>query len=988
MPDQSALEFLKGGDSTTNALAPLTAQTVSGNQLPSALAGPPDSLAAKMIAPRTFAGAEAKSEQRFIRETQNIAGETPYDPQSEVGGLTRMMLGFRRSKESQITYLQNKYGAENVRMDARGDPMVRVLDETTQKPKFIPIDADKLTGNDFIDLIGAAPELAGSIIAMRKGKKLPGGTFRDLTLSALGAESAGALKDIAFQTMDSGTPDFGEIGRSRSLAVPVDIAAGAALGLFTKAAAKVVTPFGDRPGPLQFDAAEAKNYFKSRYGIDIPFSPGEQTGNSFLMRVEAMMRKLPGASGKFAEIKQNQEDAFRKIQDIALGKTTPTDLIPSSEEVGAKAISALESKISPTVSAAEKTRQAAGISATGAIRANVAELTKPAPELYSSEVGAAIRKRVISDREAFQGQANALYEQAKSLPGGRDKLLEPTKLAGDAKQILEKELPTKYVVKEVPTGILDEQGQMVTRTESGREVIKEFVPDKVVGKLKELASLKGQKFSLEELIQMRNDVSNDIKVGESIPGVQTHFLGKIRDLLTNSIEESTGKLEGGALKSAWEKANTFYRENVGKFHTKGISSILQPTDSPGHVGDSEIVGRLLQGTSKANDLFREMSDFLGKDSPEFSSLKRSVADELLARSSISGENLIDGPTFLKNLEGLYSKNREIAESVFGKNTGELVSLAKASEMASNPNLKLDYESLKGLLGSAHGGDVYGKFVQAAKAQQELDKVYRNRILKAISQKNLSETPIEPEEFVDRFLNDASQRETEQIVTALHDQPEIMQRIRQKTVQKLFYDAARNPSPTDPILLHQDQTRLPSTESLIKAVGDSSNQRKLRTILGEETYRNVIELAKAIKPSESVERVFSTAGGLSAGMQVGSMLRGGDLSYLANFLKYRIGAELITNPAFQWWTKNQLLSGEAQHAAVNAMIASAPFITHMMQDFGETGAQNAIYKMKQSVDKSIEQSGKPKPTGQSWKDFLKGKGISSGPASSLLTTNAP
>lgn len=965
---------------TTHTATSLTPQTDAAVNM-SPLADRPGNdaeafLMGRMSRKRTLAGAEKAAKKQFVADTQRIAGETQFDPAGEIGGWNRLMLSFRRAKDAQISFLQNKYGSENVQLDARGEPMVKVIDESTQKPKFIPVDADKLSGNDFIDLIGAAPELAGSIIAMRKGKKLPGGVFKDLTMSALGAEGAGALKDIGVETFDTGSPDFKEIGKTRATMVPVDVAIGGALALFGKAATKVITPFGDKPGPIQFDAMQARDYFKTKYGIDVPFSPGEQTGNAFLMRVESMMKKLPGASGKFADVKKEQEAAFRKIQDIALGKATPGEVIPSSEEVGSAAIVALESKVGPITTAAERTRSSAGRSASDAIEDAVGKLTKPAPELYTSEVGAAIRKRVTADRDAFEVAAKDLYEKAKALPGGRDRILEPTSLPTDAARILNKELPAKDVIKEVPTGVLDAQGNMVTRTESGREILHEFVPEKVVGKLKELASLKGQKLSLEDLIQMRNDVTNDIKIGESIPGAQTHFLGKIRDTLTRAIVESTEKLPGGKLKAAWEQANAFYRDNVGKFHTGGIRGVLQPTESGAFVGDSEIVGRLLNGTSKANDLFRDMAEFLGKDSPEFGMLKRSIADEVLAKSSVSGEKLIDGAAFLKHLEKLYSSNREIAEQVFGKNAGELVSLAKASEMAQNPNIKIDYDALKGLLGSSRGGTVYAKFVEAAKAQQELDGVYRNKILKAIKQKNLSENPIEPEEFVDRFLSDASQRETEQIITSLHDQPELMQRIRQKTVQKLFFDSARKPSPTDPILLSQDQTRLPSTESLMQAIGDQASQKKLRTVLGEDTFRNVIEFAKAMKPGESTEQVFSTAGGLSAGMQVGAMLRGGDLAYLANFLKYRVGAELITNPTFQWWTKNQLLSGADQHAVVNAIIASAPFITHLMQDFGEKGAEQAVFSAKQSVDKSMQKdtADKSKPKTDKWRDFLKSKQV--------------
>lgn len=977
MDKESATAFLTGGkespDDAGKPLDELVADNIGkiDTLTSTALAGPVSDPMASFQRKRTLQGRMKEDQSKYLTETQQIAGETPFDPNKDVGGWERLMISFRREKDSQIKYLQNKYGERNVQLDARGNPMVKVMDETTKQPKFISTDADKLNANDFIDLIGSAPEMAGSIIAMRKGKTLAGGTMKDLVLSALGAEGAGALKDISVEAVDTGSPDWVSIAKDRATMVPVDIATGGAMALFGKALGKVVTPFGDKPGPIQYDAITAKDYFKEKYGIDIPFSPGEQTGNTFLMRIEAMMSKLPGASGKVADIRKQQEKVFHKIQDIALGRATPGESLPSAESVGGDALSALESRIAPIVKATKTSRDAAVASADQSIRKVIGSTTKPTPELYKSDVGAMIRKKSVELRDQFETESSSLYEKAKSLPGGRDRILESESLSADAASILKNDLPAKDVVKEVPTGLLDQFGGDVTRTETGREILKEFVPTKIVGKLQELASLKGQKFSLEDLIQMRNDVTNDIKIGESIPGTQTHFLGKIRETLTKAISESTGKLEGGELKTAWEQANAFYRDNVGKFHQRGVSGILQPQNSGSYVGDSEIVGRLLSGTEKASDHFRDMVKFLGPDSPEVASLKRSIADEIMAKSSVSGEKLINGGAFLKNLESLYANNREIAESVFGKHPKELIALARASEIGQNPNLKIDYEDLKGLLESSRTGNVYGKFVKAAQDQADLDEVYRNKIFKAVANRKVSDVKIEPEEFVDRFVSGSTQKEIEQVVLALHDNPELMQRIRQKTVQKLFYDSARHPSPTDPILLSQDQMRLPSTESLLKNIGDAAGQKKLRTILGEETYRNVIEFAKVMKPGEATEKVFSTAGGLSAGMQVGAMLRGGDLSYMVNFLRYRVGAELVTNPAFQWWTKNKAMSAESQHAIINALIASSPFIANTMVDLGQEGAEKAIYQMKQSIDESMSKEQKTKLKGKAEiESFLK------------------
>lgn len=907
------------------------------------------------------------AEARFLAETERLTGGVPLDTSQGVTGWERFQLSFRREKENQIRFLQKKYGEESVKLDARGDPIVKVLDEDTGKEKFIPIDENKMSLKDFIDVAGAVPELVAGFAAMKGGRKTPkigtstgiGGAIRDLLFSAAGAEAVGAGKDVTMNLLDAKDADFANVLKERTLMAGTDVVMGAGMNLFGKALGTVVTPFGSKPGAIQFDAEKAREFFRTVYGIDIPTTAGDVTGSSFLIRAEAMLKKLPGGSTEFAKIQKAQEEAFRRIQNVALGLAPDADeaaraAIASERTIGGEVIAALERKGAPVVAGAETTKLAAVEATNKALLSEVDKLTPGMPQLYKSKVGEAIRNKITAVRDAFEGEASAKYEAAKSLPGGRDRILQPPSLASDAKAILGK-LPAKDVVKEVKD--FDAYGSPISRTTTGREILKEFVPDRVVGKLQELSGLqKGQKFSLEDLIQMRNEVTNDIKAGEAIPGVQTHYLGRVRDTLTKAIDESTSALPDGALKKAWLDANKFYADNVGKFHRQGISGILKNPDVPGFVGDSEIVGRLTSGTEKANDLFRDMRDFLGDKSPEFGMLKRSIADELLAKSSVVGDKMIDGKAFLTNLQKMFTNNREIAESVFGKDAGELAGFAKMLE-ASQVSGMIDKGAITEMLkNKPQMIGLINTFDKALKAQDELSVLYRNKILNAISTKKLDEVGIEPEEFVTRFFSNpnTSQREVEQVLGQLHDRPDIVNGIRQKVVQKLFYDAARSPAATDPIRLGTDAMRLPSSESLMKALQDEVSQSKLQTILGQDTYKTMIQFAKAMRPTEVGDKAFAAAGGLSAGAQIGQMFRGGDLAYMANFLKYKVASLIITSPGLKQWAGNRMLSEADKHAMVNAMVASTPFIRELMTDMGEDEAKLAMEQIKGSIDASIQQ----------------------------------
>lgn len=996
MDEAQARAFLISGatntptSTTTNtsaALAPRTTAVVDNFTITdpmglSNIPSPPDPAfqrQQRVMAPKP---SEAEIQARYINETEKNTGGVPLDTTKGVGSWERMMLAFRRQKEDQIKYLQGKYGPDNVQLDARGEPIVKVLDEDSGKAKFIPVNEENISLKDFLSIAGSVPEIAGGILALRAGKSAPGigkstgivGAIRDILATTIGAETVGAAKDVGVKLIDDPQNitlrDVGEIGKERAAMGVADVGVGGALSLFGKVAGKVITPFGDSPGPIQFDAARAREYFRSKYGIDIPTTAGELTGNKFLQRSEAMLKKLPGASGDFAQIQKSQEEAFKKIQNIALGlraEATSAEraAIPSEARVGQEAVSSLETKIDPIVEASSQSRKSAIQTVSDKLQSEVSRLVPGVANLFKSKVGQAIRQNVTAQRDAFESQANKLYETAKSLPGGRDRILAPPNIVSDARSLLGK-LPAKNVVTQIPTGVVGPTGAPIMRTVTNREILREFVPDKVLGKLQSLSDLKGQKFSLEDLIQMRNDVTNDIKQGEAIPGVQTHFLGKIRDLLTKSIDESTSALPTGDLKTAWQNANKYYADNVGKFHRQGIAGILKDPDVPGFVGDSEIVGRLTSGSEKANDLFRDMREMLGPASPEYGMLKRSIADEVLNKSAVVGENLIDGKSFLKQLDNLFKSNPEIATEVFGRDVAFLTKLSKLEGVLSSGEL-LDVKDIQPLLaGTGKQGVGVIKAINDAMAKQtELTKVYKNKILKAIADRKLDTVGIEPEEFVSRFWNNASEREIQQVIGQLHDRPDVLNGIRQKVVQKIFYDAARNPAATDPVRLGTDAMRLPSSESLLKAFGGEVDQRKLQTILGNDTYRTLIDFAKVMRPGEIGEQAFSTAGGLSAGAQIGQMFRGGDLAYLANALKYKIGAMIITSPLLKGWASNTALSAADQHALVNAMVASTPFVRGLITDLGEEGASAAMEQIKGSIDRSVQT-----PTPQSKRDRAK------------------
>lgn len=917
------------------------------------------------LAPRTAAALDAASSkerataamggmsrgevagERFIAENQ-IPG-VPLDIESGTSGWDRFMLSFRREQQNQVKFLEDKYGPGTVRLSGEGDLIVRAPDPSNpEKSKDILVDPKgKMSVDDFLSVLSIAPEIGGWVWAERAAKLLPkvgkvkgvAGATRDILAGSVGAEAAGTIKDVAFSVYDRQTLDLPETLAERGKMAGVD----AAVGAVSKPAAAffqwLKNPAHGYRGQVQFDAIEAQKYFKTKYGVDVPLTVGESTGMPLASRSEVFIEKMPGGSEPIREVKRQQESAFRKLQRIMIGEVPPTD-----EEIGQAAINQIRSKVEPAIASVESATAGLSTASQDKIAGIISGVTLPEREILKTALGKDLRTAVVGRRNAVQEEADKLYGAVKSLPGGEGKVFSAAGLQADFQKIKDA-LPSPEKIVERPSPLVDATGREIKSTSKEVATMREFVPPNVLSRLESVIGLKGAKFSLSDLQQMRREVYDDIAKGEGVPGLGTHYLADIGKALTKAIDDGVSALPSGDLKSALSAANEHYKTKVIPFNRQGLTELFRNADEVGHVSDSEVVSRLLGG-SKAQRNWDLMKETLGETSAEFNRMRRSVADNVLESSRLPGEEIIDAKSFSKNLHQFSIQHPEMYADVFKGSERELFRQAKFLGYAQGD--KIDANDLKKLLSDPN--PTADKLRTLVAAEKKRDELYKNQLVKAIGSGNITDQTLKPSEFVNRVLESSEPKDVTAIMGMLSDKPELLQSLRQKTFEKVFRDAARSATAGDVNrIISGESTHILSGIKIADALKNTSYRDKIKSILGPEGWDDLQQYIKLQIAPEAKESSFRAAGGLAAGAQIANLERRGLFAYMTDSARNFIFATVLSKPPLRTW----LTRMPEEPGKWSLILSSPPFLEAVTKEFGEgSGAEAFMSNVKRALDQSF------------------------------------
>lgn len=879
----------------------------------------------------TSAELSQKNQAEFAQ--RNMQGGVAMETTEEVPFGVRFGAAMRPTDDDRLAFLNSYYRTQYpyfykeppARLSDTGEIVVRL--PTPEGSKDVMLNARGMTAEDF-GVIGAyAPEIAGSALAVLAGRKIPSGLLKRFPkttatgASAGGAAGAGVAKDVAVRAADDQPPQLMEIAKRRGTGALLDIAFDAGIASALGVGRKILSVPRQRDMVDQ-ELAEAVDYFKATHGIDFPLTAGELTGSPLFKRTEAMMERLPGSSKTMQGVRGEQRDVEGVIQEKLLGEKRAA--IPSEDVVGRDAVAALESKVAPLVEGVAQKRLRVVELANRRVLDLMDQSQGVQKQVYPERVGGGIRARVVAEYDTLQEQAALRYGALESLPGGSDRVLTAPTLSKKANDLINR-LASVEVTKDVPTGILDSRGRPISTQQQVVERLKEFLPEGVEALLTRLSNLDDtSRFSLRDLLRARNAIDNKItKESANIPSTRLKELGEIRKLMDDGVNEAVDSVPDKRLRDMYKDTNKWYKENRSRFDDVTLQKLFHEFNKSGGIRDEDIVRNI--GLSE----YQVFKKFLGDKSPEFLALRRSIADAVVESSTTPG-GMIEGKALIKELSELYKNKRSIAEDVFGRKGGPLASqLQQLGELLNNAETKIDAQRFRSLLS---GDKPLAMGVrELAAADTKLNRAYRSDILKKIGDGSLASTDLDAGKFMDLVFGAAGPKEIAAVVDQLKDRPDILMRLRQKTIERLFFNAQRHMRATDPARIGPGELfRSPSSSKLESAIGRDVDREKMRVLLGNDTMEDVIQFGKLIRAREASEQTFQAAGGLAAGAAVASMIRHGPISYMADWAKQRFAVAMLTWPGLKRVAR--MRSGDFDDVAIG-LIATEPYFRHALESSG-------------------------------------------------------
>jgi hypothetical protein len=771
----------------------------------------------------------------------------------------RWKLGLARDTPTRIAILESEYGTGNVIEAGDGQLVVRnLIDADTGKKKDVRVNEVGFGLSDVAELATtAAPAMAGAALGILGRKRLIAPQreilrrLSDIVAGSVGANTVGAVEDAAVRLAYDQPVDFGEITSERSKMMVQDAVVDLGLtgiGSFIhKLPARAIAPFGGKRPPLQDTGLAAAKRLEAEAGVEIPFTPGEATGSKMLQRAETFATTV-GSSRALEQLKARRTEAIGKIKQFMLGNRP----LPSSQDVGERAVQSLQDMLTARKRDAAEVSLEAQKAATEGIQQVFDTESAGVRGMYASAVGKNIRTRVMGELDQGKALNRSQYDAYYKTPGGNARVYPTEALQGVADDV-EKNLPSRTDIITDLSQALDSAGKPMVMVREGRKVIREFVPAKLMGMI-EAVRKADARMPLNELVQMRNILSDAIDDASALPDIGTRYLKQFRHGVTQAIEDGKAELTKGP-----PKLRVAFRTADGKVHvsnkpmhataaedfppdvaSEGLRGFALPDGSWVGMGDVDNVmdaytngPQLVGALEKANTDYKKFRERF--EQPGIPPLLRPsnapgyVFDEDIVNEVVGGKGSAtllsnykkflgaDSPEFgqLKRsaldriartasvgalddgiVDGkklattLLGLEPEVLDTLLGKNAGPVLRSAQALGVFQG---KINLKEFEGIVAS--GKNASKMFTGAIQKQRELDALYQNNVIRKFTAGETSAASLEPGEFVQRFALEADAPRVAEVMGMLSNaDPQLAEDVRAKMLEHLFHrlDTATKP----------------------------------------------------------------------------------------------------------------------------------------------------------------------------------------------------
>lgn len=350
---------------------------------------------------------------------------------------------------------------------------------------------------------------------------------------------------------------------------------------------------------------------------------------------------------------------------------------------------------------------------------------------------------------------------------------------------------------------------------------------------------------------------------------QSEYVKKqLERALTEEIEAASARLDGDA-GELLDKANKFYREGDGEeffgidaFRSFGIGELGIPKTARNfYVDDDAYVKQILDHTSIGRinvGRWKEVKKFFGKDSKEFTDLRRAAIDTILNDGGKLGDNL-SSPAKVAETIGMLDK--EVADDLV-PNREKL--MKKLTTLEWLKNKEIPKEKIWEALAEPEDNLAIAHLRAAVAIEEKVGKAAKTQLLSALRSDTVAEGTFASTTLVKRVLTHSSPREVDELLSLTT--PEQKKKLRTGIIRQIYEEVTEG-SPT------QFSAKFKNNKNALTNINAGNFQGMLsggvsegtiRKIVGDETLLLMRDHLKFILTKGVKESSDATAGGMAVG----------------------------------------------------------------------------------------------------------------------------
>jgi hypothetical protein len=771
--------------------------------------------------------------------------------------------------EDRTTFLQQRYGAENITKDSFGRDVVKRGDK---KISFVPEEGENI-GSQWAGLAGQAAPVTGMIAGGVVGAPL--GPLGGMTFAAGGGGAGEAFNQLLARSL--GLPQTQSSEEAAKQVVTQGMVPGA-LGegagrLLGYAGRSILAPY--QPGSIfgpwsanvpRFGEQMAEVEAARSYGLR-PHIGTASPNARLVMRAQAMGNRVFGD-----ELPQMNRPILEReasaLTESGAGGTVP-ERLRSPEELS-RTVSSRATAI------AEATEQQAAIA-----RQNAEQLIKQSQEKISKAVGeprgdlsARVEADIRAERTQFGENASALYKPVDDFASG------PVVPTAQIKQTL------KSILDEMPP------------TKSGDVSV--LVPENLKTFAKGINDLPDM-VTFQQMQAIRHKFYSKAEVSALNAGLSDRQAAQLAKAADRSFDDAaaTFKATSGAVSGpgkeisaavvALRKADAFYKDGIAKFDDLAVQALVKDARNTGFI-EPEKVARFIARPGEVDKLLRVKS--LVK--PEtFAEVGKETWSQTLrdSVSPITGE--VDGKVLARKLNDL-SKNHTL-DVLFGENAPRMRQLA-------NQFAALDGKAPVDVLSQ---GDIRSSIEKALHAQAASDAAMKTGWIKSVR----ADGP-ESLQAAEWLTRPGNRLELRTAITQLGPDSPTASALREYLARRIF------------VTMEQPATRGAEKYAATELMGEPLlkelnryGKPYLEDVFGKQwtdsayKFANAAEVATRKNPTDS--------GGIIA-----SMLGIHPLHYVGTLARLFVGGELLSsNPVITYMSRGLARGETAQFLKDMAMLGT-------------------------------------------------------------------